>query len=492
MKKRIRIAIDPMLKQRYGPEICWVWRLLFRGMGICWEEVSVDSPEYEIAYLAQGSPSGNCRLCIRANTRYWEHRSTYRLGGVGQTDDWLYPVFKDESGSGRFFHINDGRIVFEKDIIFYVFWIVTGQEEIHFANNKYGQINLKESLSYQSRALRLALASAIGFGLEKELLKLGFSPAVARWPNGKKAAACVGHDVDYPEVNRLLEPLRIMQRQGLSGFKAALSILNGKRNHWNFASWVSMEKELNIKSAFYFTAKQGSLYKYATGIPDPLYDVGCKRFKEVLRYLTDEGFEIGLHASYCAFEDRDKFAMEKRLLEKVSHQPICGNRHHYWHMDPQNPESTLLLHEKINLRYDTSLAHEYYVGWRRGLSWPFYPFHQRQRREINVLQVPTVWMDNQFFGYQKYNSGDRHAILRQLSDKAAEQGGCILVDIHDYIFDDVLFPGWADTYSKFFQYLRERSDFWIQTPGRIADYWINRSISIMEASQGLEEGYVKS
>jgi hypothetical protein len=246
-----------------------------------------------------------------------------------------------------------------------------------------------------------------------------------------------------------------------------------------------MEEDLRTRSAFYFVPRQGSLLEYAAGVPDSFYNIRSPKFKTLFKYLADEGYEIGLHASYGACESLERFAAEKQALEESCGQRVFGNRHHYWHLNPSDPESTLMLHEQIGLKYDTSLAHERYVGWRRGLSWPFFPFHQKEQRELRTLQIPTAWMDDQLFGHRVDNPGDRAAVLRALADTVARQGGCLHIDVHDYVFDDVLFPGWARAYRELWQYVTARSDFWIDTPNRISDYWRQRHRSIVAASRGL-------
>ncbi len=330
------------------------------------------------------------------------------------------------------------------------------------------------------------LASGIGSSLERALVELGFHRGLPRWPHGKRAAACASHDVDYPEAVRWLEPLRVLRRQGLQGVKAAASVACGARTHWHFASWMEMERRLNTRSAFYFVARRGSLSEYLSGTPDPFYDVRSGLFPQALRRLADEGWEIGLHASYLAYQNQDNFAKEKQTLEEACGQGVVGNRHHYWHLDPDDHEATLLMHEQIGLKYDASLTHERYLGWRRGLSWPFFPFHQALRRELKTLQLPTMWMDNQLFGHRLDNpGGDRSELLRGLADRVREQGGCALIDIHDYVFDDVLFPGWADTYRDLWEYVASLSSTWIATPAEVANHWASRDAAIRRASRGL-------
>ena len=488
MIQKLKIFIDPLIKAKYGPEICWTWRLLLTSIGYSWEEVPPDSSECDIAYVGDLEKIERFKLCVHFDDNLWDQRSNLRLENVGRHNGLPYPLFEGKHSPTPDFFISNGRIVCETDIILELFWLITGQEEKHWPKDKHGFFDLSTTAFFKKQVLRLALASSIACWVEKKLLTVGFSSPVPRWPANKRAAACLSHDVDYPEIKRWLEPIRIINRQGLSGFGAAVSVITGKKSHWHFSSWVELEKELGVRSAFFFCARQGSLAQIALGLPDPFYNIKSDRFTKLFKYLTDEGFEIGLHSSYLAFTRREKFAREREILQESSGQEISGNRHHYWHLNPDSVESTLMLHEQIGLKYDTSLVHERYIGWRRGLSWPFFPFHQKERRELKTLQILPTWMDNQLFGYLKHNPGDRLETLHALIASATEQGGCLVLNTHSRTFDDMLFPGWRKTYFSLIENLLDRSDFWISTPGEIADHWIKRYNSIVHESHGFEEG----
>jgi hypothetical protein len=408
------------------------------------------------------------------------------LARMTEENGWTHPLYEGEQPGRATFESTNGRLTCNRDLIFDVFWLLTGQEERHWSCNKHGHFDCRGSAFHRQQVFRLAPASAIGLHFEKLFATLGFEGATPRWPLGKQAAACVSHDVDYPVVLRALEPFRIIRRQGVHGLRAAMEIVTGKRTHWHFLSWVEMEHQLETRSAFYFVPRRGSLIGYALGTPDPFYEVQSDRFRSLFKRLEDEGCEIGLHASYRAGESSEAFVAEKQALEVASGTSIRGNRHHYWHLDPSDPEDTLRIHEQAGLTYDTSLAHERYVGWRRGLSWPYFPFHQRERRELRTLQIPTAWMDDQLFGHRYHNPGDRESILRALVDKAAEQGGCFLIDVHEYVFDDVLFPGWAAAYQSVWGHVLERGDIWVETPGNIAEHWVRRYNNIVATSKGLD------
>jgi hypothetical protein len=485
--KRLRIAIDRRLTAEHGPEIHWTWRLLLTGIGWTWEEVTLDSA-CDVAYVSEPAQAPKARLCIRANPAAWTRPAVYCLDRVERCNGVMLLRFEGDRAMADPIRVDQDRVICHRDLVFDTFWLVSGQEERHWPQDRHGFFDLTGTAVLRDHVLRQAMASHTIAWLQKTLLNLGCPPPVPRWPHGKRATAGVGHDVDYPEVKRWLEPFRIAARQGVQGLGSALDILVGRRHHWHFSEWVEMEKHLETRSTFYFVPRQGSLLEYATGRPDPFYDVTSERFRRLFRYLSEEGFEVGLQASYQAYQSKDKFAAEKQRLEEAIGRPVVGNHHHYWHLNPDDLEQTLLIHEQVGLEYDSSLVHDRYLGWRRGLSWPFFPFHQGERREVRTLQIPTAWMDDQLFGQQVHNPGVPWENLRALADRAAEQGGSLHIDIHDYVFDDALFPGWAATYRRLWEHLLDRGDFWFATSAQIAKHWIARYTALVQASRGLKEG----
>jgi hypothetical protein len=384
------------------------------------------------------------------------------------------------------FQFKDGTAVCTRDIVFDVFWLATCQEEQHCPRDKHGWLDLTATPFGGDGVTRMALGSAICCSLEKLTRKLGLPPPLPRWPQGKKAAACMSHDVDYPEVVRWLEPLRVFRRQGLRGLPAAAAVLAGRRGHWHFASWVELEQRLNTRSAFFFAARKGSLAKYALGLPDPFYDIRSPRFQELFAFLLDRGFEIGLHASYGAHESPAKLLEEKLALEEASGQPVYGNRHHYLHLGARDPEATLLAHEQVGLKYDTTVFHERYVGWRAGICWPYFPFHQKEERRLGTVQIPTAWMDIQLFTHKSDNPGHNAEILRSVAERTLALGGCLLIDVHVCHFDDVLHPGIARACQDLWESVAANTSIWIDAPGQIVEHWLQRHSAILRASRGLD------
>jgi hypothetical protein len=479
----LRIAIDPILAGEAGPEIAWTWRLLLTDIGIAWREIPFDSPDCDIVYAARGRTGPDFRLRIEGDVGRWRRRFELRLDGVVPTATPPLAFVGDAGNHGRVRQARD-RVLWEHDAVFDAFRLSSGIAERGLDRNRHGHLELPPG-SPERSVLHTAPVSANAATLAEVLLQQGVDPGLPRWPHGRRAAACLTHDVDYPEVIRWLEPFRVVGRRGRSGLRPAIDVLRGRRTHWHFHSWLDLEHRHGFTSSFHFVPRQGSLREYAFGTPDPFYAVESPAFRRLFRFLRAEDAEIALHSSYHSHEAADRMAHERTALERASDGIVVGNRHHYLHVDPAAPERTLLLHEQVGLQYDTSLGHERYVGWRHGICSPFFPYHRELRREIRTIQLPPAWMDSQLFLHASDNPGPRDEILRGLTDQVAKLGGCLVVNVHDYVFDAALYPGWGDAYARLLRYIESRGDIWVATSRAVADHWRQRAEAIESRSAGL-------
>lgn len=483
--ERIRIAIDPAIWIPYGPEVRWILRSLFVSLGYPWQLVRPDSDSCDLAYWCSEASAPRCRILVCADVNRWSRRDQVEFANAVEVDGLMAFRFSGESEPAGVAVNHAGAILVRHDFIFDAFWLASGLAEIGWSKRRFGFFQMDGSHLYRAGVFMRAPVSAFGTWLQRQLEPHMGPPPFPRWPRGARCVACASHDVDYPEVKRLIEPLRLIARLGARGFVPALEVLIGRRDHWHFGSWTAIEKEIGLRSAFYFVARPGSLVDYALGTPDPFYDVQTPKFRVLLSNLTRDGFEVGLQASYFAYQSLDKFLSEKRIIEEVAQSPIHGNRHHYWHLNPVDPEETLIIHEQADLLYDTSLGFEHCAGWRRGIVWPFFPYSHRLRRPVRTLQIQTVWMDDQLFGHADYNRPDASSVLNALVETMIEQGGVFLADMHEYVFDRVLFPNWSDTYVGLFRSLSSRGDIYLDRPVNVARHWIYREARISNISEGL-------
>jgi hypothetical protein len=234
-------------------------------------------------------------------------------------------------------------------------------------------------------------------------------------------------------------------------------------------------------------AKKGSFFKYALGNPDGFYDIHSEEFRNLFSYLKEEGCEIGLHASYDSYRSAEQLRREKELLEDVAGVQVSGNRHHFWHLDPIEPNNTLRIHEEAGLLYDSSLAFEFYPGFRRGICHPFRVFHSGELRELNVVELPPAWMDDHFHRRLKQNKiKDAENCARQLMEKALFTGGVIVVDYHVRGMNQDFYPNYAQWLIQFMekQVIHSFSFF---TPAELTQEYLRYENTLESQSRDLAE-----
>jgi hypothetical protein len=449
-----------------------------------WQTTDADAAACDVAYLLPGEPSPPARLTIVTSRERWRaatkeppadnDEAVLRLLGMSAVEAPL---------SGE-----DGALFSDVDPLPECFALLAGRVERRWPRNQHGQV-LPAGVTAAREDVRLgAYVTAAANRLGACLSRAGIAvTSVPRWPHGRRWAACATHDVDYPQAIRWLEPWRVMRRLGRSGAAAAAAVALGRRHHWQFAAWMELERSIGVASAFYFVPLRGSLMAYALGTPDPFYDVADQPFVELFRQLEEAGFEVGLQASYRACESPAQLGAEKARLEQAAGRPVDGNRHHYWRLDPVDPDRTLAAHGAAGLAYDCSLGFERHPGWRRGAALPFVPFAV-SRAGATVIQLPTAWMDAQLFTYlgEAAATERRQEVLAGLLHTAATTGGLFVADMHEYVFDDALYPGWSRLWRWCWEQVMGHRDVWTALPRDIARHWRARERDLVAASHGLE------
>jgi len=452
----LTIGIDPALLE-WRQEITYTLRTLLRVAGLpyrlCTPEAGHEQ-RFDLYYGCQ-RPGVSASVVIPAcglsygEIQNLEPARQYQSAGL----TYLFFVEAEQPSVP----LVGGNQRFEHDIVFASFWLLVGAREPTYGRGRLDNLHLEGSFFLQNSLQTIPLVSLYGDWLRKHFSRLGFQPLDLPWVGKSEGAAFVlTHDVDYPQIIRGIEVLRLMRDRGVRGIRSAYDVLRGSNHFWKFSEWVDLAAEYGAAPTFYFMARRGSLWQYAAGTPDCFYDIASDEFRQLFDDLRQHGCEIGLHASYHAHSRPDQIRLEKEKLEAIAGVSVAGNRHHYWHLDPLAPHETLALAERAGLAYDTSLAFEFYPGFRRGTCHPFRPFHVGERRELELVELPPTWMDDHFDRRRVVNqidSPDRAAT--ELVETARSTGGVVVVDYHVRGMNENFFP----RYGKWLRgFLRDRLD----------------------------------
>ena len=369
------------------------------------------------------------------------------------------------------------------DIILSSFYLLSGWEERFIHRDRKDRHLIQESSLYREKLLHHPIVNQYSTIL-RDFFRASHQP-VPLWPSNKKYAVALSHDVDYPEMIRWIEVLRYLLKYKMqSKLTKVMDIFTGKENFWKFENWVDLENRYGLKSAMYFCGVKGSLLRYFLRAPDPFYDVQQDEFKRVLEYLVQNGFEVGMHSSYLAYQSIDRFLKEKKTIEESLRESIYGNRHHYWHMNPDNLSETAVMHEEIGLLYDSSICFAKRSGFRFGICSPFHLYDPIRQGPVGVLELPTSLMDDHLFKYFGLSYfGNPQFEIDALINSAKEHGGLFFVDYHVRGFNETFYPKWVESYEYILRKITEDGDFYSDTPLNIAKFWKKREEEILRESK---------
>ncbi len=296
--------------------------------------------------------------------------------------------------------------------------------------------------------------------LSQYLVDKGFR---AQYPDNKKFAVCLTHDVDeiYPPISHgLLSSLYHMKNLNFNGLKNQLLWKRmGKEfsPYWNFKEIMAIEERFDAKSTFYFMAARRDVKRFR-------YDV--EPLEHELGFIADMGWEVGLHGGYYAYDNLEEIKKEKRRLEMALGNDVIGYRNHYLRF--KVPDTWELL-AKAGFKYDATLGYEDAMGFRNGMCHPFRPFNLNTGSYIGILEIPLCIMDMTLWG-QKSQAVGLWPAVESLIDVAEKYGGVLTLLWHNNMFNCPFRDPLCKLYSKILAEVQERNA-WLTSAYEIWRWW---------------------
>lgn len=274
--------------------------------------------------------------------------------------------------------------------------------------------------------------------VSKFLMEKGLKP---EYPEGKKFAVCLTHDIDSIVFSRNEIIQQFISRQPQNALKKLLYNINLQSNpRCNFREIIELEEKYGAKSSFYFLAIDNGSFDFNYKIEDLEHELGI---------ISDSGWEVGLHGGFEAYDNLDKTKIEKKRLERVLGKKVVGYRSHYLRF--KVPVTWEIL-SKAGFKYDTTLAHVGCVGFRNGMCHPFKPFNLITNKEIDILEIPLTLMDTTLSNYMRLDFQGSWTIAKLLIDTVEKYNGIITILWHNTsMFGDNL-----KLYEKILKYCYEK------------------------------------
>ncbi|MCK4749464.1 MAG: hypothetical protein KAT15_20560, partial [Bacteroidales bacterium] len=316
----------------------------------------------------------------------------------------LYPV---SDVKNAFYSFQDHHLVFHHDLLKSVFHLLSGYEEVkNGASDQYGRFPYKESLQFKLGIIRKPIVNyyfeIILEGLEEFCIKNGIS--FQRNTVFSKPVLMLSHDIDRLDAYHFFETaFKFKQLFGLAespynlsgkirdAFSALYHFLNpfsNKNPFWSFDTLMKWESDRGFKSTYYFLEKEGGRHTNSR------YHFHEKRIRKLLRNLSAQDHEIGIHGTIQSSTDQDAMDRTVRNLQEASPDPVVGIRQHFLKF---KLGETAQIQEKAGLQYDASLGFAEHEGFRNSYCWPFRIYDFKNECRMDLWEIPLTVMEGTLF-----------------------------------------------------------------------------------------------
>lgn len=288
------------------------------------------------------------------------------------------------------------------------------------------------------------------------------------FPENKPFAVCLTHDVDdiYPPFSHSLlssahslKDLNFMNSASHLFWKFRGQAYSPYRN---FSEIMNLEARYGGKSSFYFITAEADPVRFRYNIEDIASDLGK---------ISDMGWEVGLHGGYYSYKNPEAIKTEKKRLEDALGKKVIGYRNHYLRF--KIPDSWEIL-ANAGFSYDSTFGLVDSVGFRNGMCHPFKPYNLKEKREIEILEIPLIIMDTTLFTQMHLDFNQAWECTKTLIDKVEKLNGVITLLWHNLVFGCSFRKAWVKLYQKTLEYCSEK-DAWITSGEEIYRWWENRS-----------------
>jgi len=437
---------------------------------------------YEGAHLYYGPPSSRdfpIKIHFEPQTaEFFQKKELYPLEKVN------FCKFKSEhvpflfSKGGRIFSFSDTSCYFRKDIIASGFYFLTCWHE--YILSTYGQsrgrVDYKQSLQYRWDFTETPVVDVYCQMLL--YIMATYCPEFIRdvnWAEKKRFALSLSHDIDYwnywdgsAKLDAFVYNLKTFINRP---FNATYKII-GHLLHKNliYSPWKTMrslvrrETERGVSSTWFLLAKDDFEDKRQNYISD------LKARVQINDLLAQR--DVGLHGSPESAFNPAVLHEELERLRELGFNPT-GYRTHYLHFAYQKRFSIL---EAEGIKYDSTLGYWENIGFRAGISFPFFPYNIAENRPFRVLEIPLIVMDTSLYSHKamglSYIAARRS--MRRLINVASKYQSHLSLLWHNTSFDPIDFPFWGKLYWDTIDYAYKKQG-WITSLHNVYEEWVNLS-----------------
>lgn len=264
-----------------------------------------------------------------------------------------------------------------------------------------------------------------------------------RWPDNKRFALVLSHDVDHLVPSSIRNRLRRLPYLGEAPWSKRAMVAAGilkaciekacSTEHWTqIDEWMDFESKHGFKSSFFFLPQpipvphyEDSFYSYDSRASWRGSDA---RIADIMRMVSDEGWDVGLHGSTRSSKSANLLEQEREIIEEVIGQSVSTVRQHHLCFDVRyTPRNQM----KAGFEADSTLGSNNSADYRAGSGLPFFLYDSVNDVPLDLLEVPLVAQDVALMNVQQMD--EKLAVERSLEliRQAADRRSAITLLWHN-------------------------------------------------------------
>ncbi|MFI5172101.1 MAG: DUF7033 domain-containing protein [Chitinophagales bacterium] len=313
------------------------------------------------------------------------------------------------------------------------------QEYIDYHPDKYGRFPYDISLQKHFNCIEENLVANYFIALYESTLKL--KSLIERKIN--PSSVLLTHDIDSV-YGALGDNYKYLLKHGKAGTLLQLIFNHYLRtpDYLLLDKIMDIEDANDVKSVFFWIVNQG---KGTRNINNADYNFDDRKIRLARKNISERGYLNGLHKS----AGRDNY---KNELKKFGN-PTAINRNHY--LITELPDTFNEI-EAAELKADLTMGFPDAIGFRNNYGLPIRPFHLKEKRAYNFLEVPLTIMDTSLKYYQNKNSKEAEIAIIDFITRN-KQNALITILWHNNYFFDMADSGWIACYKNVLHYIRENN-----------------------------------
>jgi len=346
-------------------------------------------------------------------------------------DRSFFSVSHQELNKRPFFKNNK----FGFDIFNSIFFHISRYEEYYAPDAKNGQAGWLEEDQH------FLVKNGLYENPAVDQLLVAFFEIISNKKLEQKSTYAISHDVDiltrFTPNFKFFRSLAatIVHRRGWSQLVNSIAYFKQMKQQLTedpydyFTTLLREENTWVSKQIFMMT---GGNTKY-----DNKYRIEDLAAKNIIQLAKDRGYSIGLHPSYNAGFEEQRFVTEQKKLADVSKQTVINNRQHWlrwsWKITPY-------LFEKNGITTDSTMGYNRYLGFRCGTGFPYQLYDFKNKKAFLWIEHPMAFMESSAI-HRAQRTGENLTVLIRNFLSKNKTNTHLMLNFHNSNFDPLLDTG---------------------------------------------------